>query len=86
MLCEDTIHKGSAVSCEKLSLRCHCHDVEETVKGLEIAQWSRTLAGPMEVHNCLSLQFQGNLMPSPGFCGHCMHMVHIQTHVNTYTH
>lgn len=33
MLCEETIHKGSAVSCEKVSL--HGHNVKETVEGLE---------------------------------------------------
>lgn len=46
MRCEDTLHKGSAVSWEKVSLRCL--DVEETVKGPEMAQWSSTLPGPAE--------------------------------------
>lgn len=87
MLCEETIHKGSAVSCEKVSL--HGHNVKETVEGLErLLSGQSTLAGPaedpgsvpstyMEAHRGLSLQFQWDLRPSSGFCGHSMHMVHI---------
>ena len=33
----------------------------------------------LTAHNHLKLQFKGDLVPSSGFCRHCMHVVHIHT-------
>lgn len=39
----------------------------------------------MAAHNHLNALFTGNAMPSSGLSGHCMYMVHINSHRHTQT-
>lgn len=66
----------------------------------EVAWWLKALATLAEApdseisfqhpnqatHNCLYFQLLGNLMPSSGFYGNCMHMVRLHCRQNkSYT-